>query len=456
MAMLQWRSKKHRYGQKAQPGEHIGARSSRSRKRSPVHVAIVVLLLLGGAAFRIYFVQAHSAFMQSDEALFGLMAKHIFTRGHFPIFAFGEERSGALISYLVAPLFHLFGVSNLVFKIVTTFVSLVAVFLLYLLARRIGGDRVGLMTMALATFAPPFLIMWSVHAAAEYMLTMVFGVGSLLLCDSILFHRQVSPDQKSGWHHLMIYGMLGFVLGIGFWVSPLIISFMAAVWVALFLNDRKCFFRLTFLIFLIFFLVGNLPAILFNVLPKLRVAGGMPDAPNWVSYTSLFTGSTEPLWSRIQQIPSTLLQVVSVSMPVMLGGSLWRYETGLVRRAMAVAMVSFWLVAVGHTLGQRMGIGAGQEDRKRWELRAIDPLFLQFVVSLVIFAISQYRWLASEPRYLVPLFALLPVAGGCFLAWLYSRKRGLGYSVLALVLFLNVTSTIWLSESLDPDHGLWP
>jgi hypothetical protein len=30
------------------------------------------------------------------------------------------------------------------------------------------------------------------------------------------------------------------------------------------------------------------------------------------------------------------------------------------------------------------------------------------------------------------------------------------YAVLIVVLALNVASSVWFSESLDPDHGLWP
>ena len=151
--------------------------SVRSRK----HFIIVLLLFLTGAAFRLYFIHAHSAFMQSDEAVFGLMAKHIITRRQFPIFMWGQERAGALITYLVAPVFYLFGVSNLVFKTVTVGVSLIFAYLVYLLAKRIGGERIGLITLALLVFCPPFFTMRLVHACAEYLLMMVFGVVTLLL-----------------------------------------------------------------------------------------------------------------------------------------------------------------------------------------------------------------------------------------------------------------------------------
>jgi 4-amino-4-deoxy-L-arabinose transferase-like glycosyltransferase len=407
--------------------------------------------------------------MQSDEALFALMAKHIVSRGDFPVFAYGEERSGVLISYLVAPFFYLFGASNLVFKTVTTVLSLVLAFMLYSLARRIGGNRFGLLAMALSVFGPAFLIMWSVHAAAEYMIMMLCGVGSLLLCDNILFKDRSLSVQSRGQTLAadaakIDYGLLGLVLGIGFWVSPLIVSFIMGVWLALFLRDRRCFLRLSFLVFLMAFLLGNLPAILFNILPDLRLMGGMPDAPNWISYTSLLSGSTEPLWSRVLQVPGTLVRVAMVSMPPMVGGSLWEYETVLWRRLVVVILVGFWFLAALHVFVRRVTRLLGSTDTdsraqllpQRWALQRIDPLILQFLSALLVFSLSPYRWLVSEPRYLIPIFAFLLVAGAGFLDWLWSRKRVVGTAALVLVVVLNVGTTVAFSEGLDPDHGLWP
>ncbi|NIO71537.1 MAG: hypothetical protein GTN71_21530 [Anaerolineae bacterium] len=426
--------------------------SAGSRK----HFIIVLLLFLTGAAFRFYFVHAHSAFMQSDEAVLGLMAKHIITRRQFPIFMWGQERNGVLIAYLVAPFFYLFGASNLVFKTVTTGLSLIFAYLVYLLAKRIGGEKTGLIALALSIFCPPYLMMWSVQACAEYLLILIFGVITLLLCNYILFTRQLNTAKGTVLREHVPYGLLGLAMGIGFWIFPPIISFIGAVWIILFLRDRKCFFRTTFLVFLLSFVVGNAPAILFNALPELRAAVGLRGLPNWASYTSLFAGSTEPLWSRILQIPRTLFQIAKESLPVLVGGSLWEYETSLWRRSIAVILVSFWLCAVLYTIGERVRLWLGQKGKRRWELTRIDVVLLQFLLTLMVFATSKHRWLVREPRYLIPTFVFLLVAGACFLSWLYSRKKVLSYAVLMVVLALNIASSVWFSESLDPDHGLWP
>jgi hypothetical protein len=335
-------------------------------------------------------------------------------------------------------------------------ISLIFAYLVYLLAKRIGGERIGLIALALSIFCPSYFTMRLIHASGEYLLVMVFGVVTLLLCDDILFARQLNTAEGMVLREHVSYGLLGLAMGIGLWVFPLIISFIGAGWVILFLRDRICFFRTTFLVFLLCFVVGGVPAILFNTLPELRAAGGMPGAPNWISYTSLFVGSPEPLWSRIVEIPETLFQVAKVSLPILVGGSLWEYETSLWRRSIAVILVSFWLFAVLYTIGARVRLWLRQQGRRRWELAHIDIVLLQFLLALVVFATSKYRGLFREPRYLTPVFVFLPIAGACFLNRLYSNKKVLSYSVLIVVLALNMNSSIWFSESLDPDHGLWP
>lgn len=418
--------------------------------------AALLPLLVAGAVFRFHFVFAHSSFMQSDEAIVGLMAKHITSRGELPVFFYGEERNGAQIAYLVAPFFYLFGSSNLVFKSVTTALSLVFASLLYLLAKRIGGQRLAVLSLTLTLFGPPFFIMWSVHASAQYLVMMVCGVCSLLLCDHILFTETSGTGRRWTPHPYLAFGLLGLTMGVGFWASPAMVSFMGAIWIVLWLRDRKCFFRTTFLGFAVFFAVGSLPALLYNALPDLRAAGGLPGASNWVSYASLFSGSEESMWSRISQATTRLFELITISLPAAVGGSLWEYETDLLRRSIVVGLMGFWLAAVAYTLAARVRLWAGQNGPRRWRLTRLDATILQFLLTFIILAITQYGWLVREPRYLLPAFVFLPIAGAGFLSWLLDGRQAVGYSLLGLVLALNLGTSIWFSKSLDPDHGLWP
>jgi 4-amino-4-deoxy-L-arabinose transferase-like glycosyltransferase len=428
---------------------------SRTQGRNNTHRIILLLLFLAGAAIRLYYVQAHSSYMQSDEALVGLEAKRILTRGQFPIFDYGEERGGALFDYIVAPFFALFGVSNLVFKAVATVVSLFLVYLIYILARRVGGDRVGLLALAFAALAPPFFIMWSVHGAAEYLIMMVFGTAALVLGDDIVFSKGLDRPPPSPLRHHLTHSLLGLVMGIALWASPLAISFVAAVWIVLFLHDRRCFFRTTFLAFLLGLFVGSLPVILFNTIPEFRAASGLADSSNWVSYTSLFSAGGS-LWSSFKELPATLVQVARVSLPIVLGGSLWEYETGWPRRLATAVLMGFWIVAVLFAIGARLRFWSGDEGNRRWTLTSIDAPLLMSVLAVLVFTLSQYRWLVSEPRYLLPIFALLPIAGALFIDWLVSQKLVFAYPIFGVVLALSLATTIWFSPSLDPDHGLWP
>ena len=76
---------------------------------------LIGTILLLALAFRLYFLLAHSSYMDGDETINGLMAKHILSQRDRPIFFSGQTYNGVPYQYLVAPIFALFGVSNLAF-----------------------------------------------------------------------------------------------------------------------------------------------------------------------------------------------------------------------------------------------------------------------------------------------------------------------------------------------------
>ena len=60
-----------------------------------------------GLATRVWILLASIQF-SSDQAIPGLMARHILTSGELPVFYWGRDYVGATESYLIAGLFRLF------------------------------------------------------------------------------------------------------------------------------------------------------------------------------------------------------------------------------------------------------------------------------------------------------------------------------------------------------------
>ena len=105
--------------------------------------SIALLLVLGFVA-RWQLMYRMQFSIDSDEAIVGLMAKHIIEGRGIPVFYYGQHYMGSLEPLLVAAAFSIFGSSSLVLRAVPLAVSLSLILLLYLLGREAGGRRAGL------------------------------------------------------------------------------------------------------------------------------------------------------------------------------------------------------------------------------------------------------------------------------------------------------------------------
>src|SRR4051794_13218038 len=104
-------------------------------------LAWIVVLLAGLVLPRASLVrQAGAVLIESDEAIVGLMARHMLA-GHFPIWFYGQSYLGSLEAATTAALFPLFGSTPLVLKLgaFCWFCAFLAAH--YFLARDIGGTR---------------------------------------------------------------------------------------------------------------------------------------------------------------------------------------------------------------------------------------------------------------------------------------------------------------------------
>jgi 4-amino-4-deoxy-L-arabinose transferase-like glycosyltransferase len=370
--------------------------------------------------------------MDSDEAINGLMAKHILTWGTRPIFFYGQAYNGVLYQYLTVPIFALFGVSILTLKAVPLAISVLFVYLIYLLAVKLTNHRAGLVAMLIAGFCPPFINLWNVSARSEYVVTLTLGTLILFLGYEILFARRYRRE--------ILYLLLGLVSGAAFWTSQLVTSYILAVFCCIFWQDKRFLFRRTILLFLLGFVVGNLPMIIFN----LRY--------EWAAVASLWErGSSPPLY-LLKSFPLRLGKIFSVSFPIMLGGSLWELETAIIRRFISVILLLFFFLSLLFVLWQRI---RDLVKRKKNPI-GTDLLLFHFLITVVLFSLSRFGWLYKEPRYLLPLFTSIPIFQAIALDWVRNKSKWIFSGCLTVLILCNLYGNINFSPTLDPDHSLWP
>lgn len=104
-------------------------------KQRTAIIALAAAAALVVARSAVFMIWEQSAF-DSDQAIFGLMAKHIVEGRAFPVFIYGDNYMLAVQSWLAAPLFAVFGPSVPLLKLPVLIVNVItAVLLVWILIR---------------------------------------------------------------------------------------------------------------------------------------------------------------------------------------------------------------------------------------------------------------------------------------------------------------------------------
>lgn len=173
---------------------------------------------------RLPFLMQSEAFFNSDEALEGLMARHV---RELPIFFWGQGYKGVPEVYLSAGAFAIFGAGVVQLKAVTMAIWSGAVAVSTRLGQRWYGDVGGAVTGALLVLGPTSVVYWSLSGNAEVAwLTLIFS-GVLLA-----YQRSVDDPNRPVSPIVMIG------CGAALWVHPIAAAFVGGLAVTAALRSR--------------------------------------------------------------------------------------------------------------------------------------------------------------------------------------------------------------------------
>jgi len=179
--------------------------------------------------------------IDGDEALVSIQAQHIL-RGELPIYFYGVPYLGSLEAYLVALVFAVAGSSVWALRAESTLLSLVIIWLTWRLAAALADvaqlppfpayarQRFMLVAALLAAVFPLYDTVLEIRTFGGYVETFVLML-LLLLAALRLTQRWCAGASKRelAWR----WAGIGFIVGLGLWVDPLIISaiVVAALWI---------------------------------------------------------------------------------------------------------------------------------------------------------------------------------------------------------------------------------
>jgi hypothetical protein len=214
---------------------------------------MVIAGVTAGIALRVWLLRLPTGVLDSDEAIVGLMARHMLHEHEFTTFYWGQNYGGSLTAMVMAGVFAVFGSSTATLKAVPLGMSGISALLVWRLGRRTIGEP-GATIAGLAFWVWPTDYVWlSTKERGFYWACMILGL-SFLLAVLRLVKR---PERLRDW---ILLGVLG---GVGWWTSPQILYFVVPglIWLAIKVPRQK----LQLAIPCGFAVLGSLPWLIWNV-----------------------------------------------------------------------------------------------------------------------------------------------------------------------------------------------
>jgi hypothetical protein len=191
--------------------------------------ALFIGLFVIVAATRFTILLTSQTHVHSDEAIIGLMGKHILEGRYFPFYMYGQPYNGgaAWEAYLAAIAFALFGVSVISLKSCIVLLSLLCLFLFYRMCLALYDQRTGVLATVAFALAPS-LLKWHFQ---------VRGYSWYFLSIPILTMLFASIESARTPKHWMLF-FFGLASGVSIWCLELAIPIVGALWMLLIWRRR--------------------------------------------------------------------------------------------------------------------------------------------------------------------------------------------------------------------------
>ncbi len=367
------------------------------------------------------------SYVDGDEAVVGVMARHIITQGNRPIFFYGQPfgGGGAIEAYLAVIPFSLFGQNSISLKLVALLIFLATLLLTYRYCRKYLGRRPAIITFLILAFATS-LIEWHTKMRGGY---------SLLLLLSILLLAVYTGITRMKRSRIGPFILLGFLSGFAIYNHTLILSLLFSLFIVSF-SWKKLFWRVKSVgSFLAGITLGLSPLIYYNITHNFL---------NLKYTVYIGSGGEQPWLQKLELLFSRYLP----------GFFVGRNVDGVVSKIPPEAWVEYaaYLLVIGcaiyfyrHSLRSILLCWLPSKFKRRNYPAPKPEGILVFYLLLYLFLHTFSRAMTFSPRYLLPLFPALAIVVGAVIArMLAERTRVL--NILGMILLLTIAGLGFLNH----------
>lgn len=362
----------------------------KSRLSGATTPAVILVAVVAGIVARVFVYRSSIAVPDSDEAVVGLMARHVL-HGHLSTFYWGSSYGGTIESVLTAPIFAAFGTGWLALRIVPIVLSGIAALLVWRIGRRLYGEPAAAVAGAVLWVWPPFLVAHLVQQQSG------FYASGLVLGTLLILLALRLADEPTAWRA----AWFGLATGVALWDDVQLLTIVVPLVAWLCWRHRRVLSVAWIAVPLV--IVGASPWIVWN----LRHDFGSFN-------THISTSSSYP--QRLRLFLSPLL-------PMLLG-----LRTPYSQRPLlstVVADLALLAVLAGFLYGAY-----------RTRRRDVSVLYAIGIVFPFVYAFTRATVLTEEPRYLLLLSPVLALLAGHAVSS-FRRTRLLGAVALGVAMLLT-------------------
>ncbi len=380
------------------------------------HTFIFLLIAtIIATALRLDFLIADNFVVDADEAIVGLMAKHINEGAPLPVFYYGQHYMGSLEAIVAAWLFKIFGISSFSLKLAPLLFAIALVPLIYYLTLECAGIFAARIAALLMAVPPAAFVVWSTKARGGFVEVIFIGGLALLLAI-----RQAKCKDLS----LLKTVLIGGLIGVGWWVNNQIIYFALTIALLVLVRFRFC---------------NRAEIACHSVVASLSFLFG--SAPFWI-YNLEHDFASFGIFksSEAADVFTHLSGLFSEALPILFGSKrFWQYQDYFL-----LSTPIMYLLYGGLALFIFHFRKAEIKKLLRFQIDPARPieLFLLFIIATCgVFVFSSFGYLSQAPRYLLPIYLGTFVLSGVTLEEVTKRVRFVGYVFILLLFTLNLLSS---------------
>lgn len=358
----------------------------------------------------------------SDEAVMGLMGLHA-SQGSFPLFFYGQAYGGGPQYLLVIVLFKLFPPSIALLRLSSVILLLATEAIFYSLLKHIyKEDAKRFLALAAFMFSSSYFTVFFSGVYETHLNNVFFcaALAYLYLSHDEIFSRPIAK---------------GLVLGMGFWVSDVVVIFLLALLPPMLLKRQSLKFKpVEISLFILSFIAGALPKLYYLINPE-----------SW--HVSVRAGAFHP--AGLEQSFAKFLVLLLRALPQYFFNDVIH---PLSIQYLAYALICFSIMASSYYLLRSV---MARDDSAGIQLYF--GLVFYFIMSADIISDNDY---GTITRYLFPCQFFISISIANLISAPFALKKtgsGIRYALAAMVLISGLFSTAgaYYDYVLKPDKSIY-